>query len=116
MKLTKMDMHSIKEMKKEGMSVKDISYVMEKSEKTIYNVINGEHTNQDRIADRMEAFIGGAVKDSGCYSTESFEDDNGETVVYQQSQGEYDNPTLEIVEFEEELELFLDKLENNAKK
>ena len=59
----------------------------------------------------MEHFLGGATVDSGCYSTESFENDAGEQMIYQQEQGEYIDTTFEQVAFEEELEQMLEEIE-----
>jgi len=100
-RMSKMDLHSIREMAKEGMSQKDIAYVMECSPSTISLILNGKRGEEiDRLADRTEYFLGGIS--SGNY-------ENGEEMI------EFSDPTSETVEFEQEMELFLKELENNAK-
>lgn len=112
MRLKKMDMHTIMSMKREGMSVKDIAFVMDTSETTIYNVLRGEHSNQDRIADRMEYFLGGSTMDDGCYQTDSYHDEDRGLVIHDVDVGWQEDPTFEKVAFEEELEQFVENLDN----
>ena len=97
--MSKMDMNSIREMSKEGMSQKDIAYVMECSRQTISAVLNERLTEVDQIADRMEHFVGGAIGGTGNF-------ENGEEMI------EFTDPTFEQVAFEEELEQFIEDLED----
>ena len=100
-RMSKMDLHNIREMAKEGMSQKDIAYVMETNQSTISRVLTGERGEQiDRLADRTEYFLGGIS--TGCY-------ENGEEM------GEFIDPTFESVAFEEEMEQFLEELDDNVK-
>jgi hypothetical protein len=92
--LTKMDMYEIKQMKEAGMSDIEISYVFEISERQVFRVLSGESgKKQDEIADRMEAFLGGSVANSGNYL-------NGELIP------EFIDPTAEEADWLK----FLEKL------
>lgn len=105
--LTKMDIYQIKQMKEAGMSVEDIAYVMERGKSTIYDILNDKYgERQEKIADRMEYFLGGATKDDGCYVTSWYEDENGELVITQQNSGEINDPTSEEADWERFLEKF----------
>lgn len=86
-KFDKMDLHLIRSMHREGMSQKNIAYVMECSQSAISRVLDGSRGEEvDQIADRMEYFL-------------------------PDSPSEWDNPVFDQVAFEEELEQFLTKLE-----
>ena len=100
MALNLADIVTIKTMREAGMNVDDIAFAMDVSTKTVDRVLKGETGGKQReIADRMEYFF--PERGSGNYH-------NGEEMT------EFSDPTSENVEFFEEMELFLKKLEENS--
>lgn len=102
MSLNLTDINEIKMMKKAGMTIDDIAYVMDISTRTVQRVINDEVGRKQReIADRQEHFF--PERGSGNYA-------NGEEIV------ENSDPTFETVAFFEEMEQFLEKIDKNLEK
>ncbi len=67
--------NTINEMKKELFSQKEIAELLHVSESTVSRVLADKTGSKQRaIADRMEYFIGGAIKGTGCY-------ENGKEIV-----------------------------------
>jgi len=60
--------NTITEMKKELFTQKDIAELLNISESTVSRVLSEKTGKKQRaIADRMEYFMGGAIKGTGCY-------------------------------------------------
>jgi len=60
--------NTINEMKKELFSQKEIAELLHVSESTVSRVLSEKSGDKQRaIADRMEYFLGGAIRGTGCY-------------------------------------------------
>lgn len=68
MEISKVDRQKIKDAFDDGLTQVELAHIFHVSVSTIFRVIHGEHTDTlDTRADMMEAMIGGATRDDGCY-------------------------------------------------
>ncbi len=68
MEISKPDRQKIRDCYEDGLTRNELALIFEVHPNTISNVISGTHTDTlDTRADMMEAMLGGATKDSGCY-------------------------------------------------
>ena len=111
-----MDINAIKAMDGEGMTQKEIGIAMGIHRNTVGNVLGGGQVDIDRIADRMEYFLGGATVDSGCYRAvpEVDQYEGGESEEWQRSDGKENYCDYnDIVPEEADMEIFIKKIGEN---
>ena len=114
-RLDKMDINAIKAMDGEGMTQKEIGIAMGIDQSTVSRVLGGGTSDIDRIADRMEYFLGGATVDSGCYTTIAVEGDYDDRYEASHNRQEckyvYDDPTADMADMLKFFEKIEDKME-----
>ncbi len=68
MEISKLDRQKIKDCYEDGLTHAELALCFNVSVSTIKRVVAGTHTDTlDTRADMMEAMLGGATKDDGCY-------------------------------------------------
>jgi len=100
MEISKVDRKKIKDAFNDGLTRDELALIYDVSRKTISNVLNDKHTDTlDKRADMMEAMIGGATRDDGCYDASV-----PENTLVPDSQVDNNDP-LSILLAEEEVQL-----------